>query len=132
VPCFGTPKFYPDTMPKHTWFFTKALTQTIAAIELMASPEGTTIMGLTKLLSITRRSVFRLLRTIEHDLNIPITVSREVFGGIATYRIPSSFVETLSHISILPSISSLQNNILLYLVFNDDVFKDKQGSTTKT
>jgi len=40
-------------MPKHTGFFTKSLAQIITAIELMASPEGTTIVELAKSLSIT-------------------------------------------------------------------------------
>jgi hypothetical protein len=110
-------------MAEHTGFFTKALTQTITAIELMSSPEGTTITELIKNLSLTRRSVFRLIKTIEQDLNIPVTVSRDTFGGFATYRIPSSFVETLSHITIPPSITSFRQNILFYLVLTE--MKDK-------
>jgi hypothetical protein len=109
-------------MPKHTGFFTKTFTQTIAAVELMASHEGTTIAELTKKLSLTRRSVFRLLSTIEHDLNIPVIINRKVFGGVSTYRLQPELVEKFSH-TTTPSLAlSFRQAILFYLIFKDEVF----------
>jgi hypothetical protein len=113
-------------MAPYTIFFTKNLTQIITIIECMASPEGTTIVELTKLLSLTRRSVFRLIRTIEHDLNIPVTVSKKAFGGHVTYRLPSSFVEKLSHITIPLSCLSFRQAILFHLILKDEIFQNKQ------
>jgi hypothetical protein len=71
--------FYHFPHAKNSGFFTKALTQTITAIELMASPNGTTIADVTKSLSLTHRSVFRLIKAIEQDLNFPVIVNRLAF-----------------------------------------------------
>jgi len=110
-------------MPIRTEFFTKTLTQIIAAIELMASPKGTTIIELVKSLSITRRSVFRLTRTIEHDLNIPIIVDRKVFGGVATYRLPPEIVKRFSQKTTPSLILSFRKSVLFHLIFEDEVSK---------
>ena len=117
---------YSSTMPKHTGFFTKALTNIITAIELMASPEGTTIEELSKSLSLTRRSVFRLLKTIEHDLNIPIITDRKAFGGVAKYSLVPGLVERLSHIATPSVILSFRQTILFYLILKDEIFLNKQ------
>jgi hypothetical protein len=103
-------------MSAHAGFFTKTLTQSLNAIKLMASPEGTTIEELIRGLSLTRRSVFRLLRTIEHDLHIPFIVKREVFGGHASYHLPSSFINRFSNI-ILPELAlTFDQALLVYLL----------------
>ena len=112
-------------MATRTGFFTKALTQIITIIECMASKEGTTIKELTGRLSINRRSVFRLIRVIEHDLNIVVIVNRKGFGGQVTYHIPSSFVERLSQVTTPPIILSFRQAILFYLIFKDEIFHDK-------
>jgi hypothetical protein len=113
-------------MPTYTGFFTKALAHIIAAIEQMASPEGATIAGLSKSLSLTRRSVFRLIRAIEHDLNIPVIVDRKLFGGVAAYRLPPELVERLSH-TVTPSlILSFRQAVLFHLILKDEVFQNKQ------
>jgi hypothetical protein len=109
-------------MPKHTGFFTKGLLHTITVIECMASPEGATIEQLTKRLSITRRSVFRLIRTIERDFNIPVIMNRKVFGGPAAYRLPSSFVERFSHMTAPPIALSFNQAVLFYVILKDTVF----------
>jgi len=126
VPCFDTSGLYHNTMPKHTGFFTKALTNIITAIELLASPEGTTIAELTKSLSLTRRSVFRLLRVIEGDLNIPIIADRKTFGGVATYRLVPGLVERLSHIATPSIVLSFRQTILFYLILKDEIFQSKR------
>jgi uncharacterized membrane protein YqgA involved in biofilm formation len=116
---------YSGTMPRHTGFVTKSLTNIITAIELMASPDGTTVAELAKSLFLTRRSVFRLLRTIEYDLNIPIITDRKAFGGVATYRLVPGLVERLSHINI-PSVTlSFRQTLLLYLIQKDEIFQSK-------
>jgi hypothetical protein len=123
--------FYHYSMPRHSGFFTKALTQTITAIELMASPNGTTIAELTKRLSLTRRSVFRLIKTIEQDINIPIIINRNVFGGVSTYRLPSGFVERFSH-AVTPSLRlSFHKAIMFYMIFEDDIIIDTNETQNK-
>jgi hypothetical protein len=123
--CFDTFMLYSGTMAKHTGFFTKVLNNIITAFELMASPEGTTIVELAKSLSMTRRSVFRLLRTIERDLNIPIISDRKAFGGVASYRLVPGLVERLSHAAI-PSVTlSFRQTILFYLILKDEISQNK-------
>ena len=125
MPCFDTSVLYYGAMPKHTGFFTKALTHVITAIELLASPEGTTIEELAKSLSLTSRSVFRLLRTIEHDHSIPIIADRKAFGGVATYRLVPGLAERLSHIATPSVILSFRQTILFYLILKDEIFQSK-------
>jgi len=125
VPSFVFIWLYPNAMPTNSGFFTKGLIQTLTAIECMASPKGTTIKELSEHLSLTRRSVFRLIRTIEHDLNIPVIADRKTFGGHATYRIPPDLVEKLSKITTPPLILSFRQAILLYLLQKDEIFQNK-------
>ena len=131
MPSFVIIGLYPIAMPTNSGFFTKGLIQTLTAIEHMASPEGTTINDLSKRLSITRRPVFRLIRTVEHDLNIPVIVDRKTFGGHATYRIPQELVEKFSQITTPPLILSFRQAILFYLLCNDEIFKNKHEATDK-
>jgi hypothetical protein len=118
-------------MPAHTSFFTKGFIKILTAIEHMASPEGTTILELTKRLSLTRRSVFRLIRTIEHELNIPVIIDRKVFGGTATYRLPQEIVKKFSSITTPPLILSFRQAILFYLL-NNEIFQDKHEMQEKS
>jgi hypothetical protein len=113
-------------MPTRTGLFTKSLVQIITVIELMASPEGTTIKELAKFLSLTHRSVFRLIRAIEHDLNIPVIVDRKLYGGVATYHLPPEFVEKFSSKTAPSLILSFRQAVLLYLLLEDAVFQNKQ------
>jgi hypothetical protein len=131
VPSFVIIRLYPNAMPTNSGFFTKSLVQTLTAIECMASPEGTTINELSKRLSINRRSIFRLIRTIGHDLNIPIIADRKAFGGHATYRIPSELVEQFSKIATPPLILSFRQAILLYLLQKDEIFQNKHEAQDK-
>ena len=57
-------------------FFTKTFTQPLAVIRRMASPEGTTVNELAECLSLTRRSVFRLIRAIEREFRIPVETKK--------------------------------------------------------
>jgi hypothetical protein len=111
-------------MPTRTGFFTRGLDQTITAIRLMASPEGTTIEQLTRQLSLTRRSVFRVIRNIEHGLHIPVVVKRDVFGGHATYSLPASFIEKLSNITITNMPLSFEQALLFLVIMRDESLYD--------
>jgi len=105
-----------SAMPVSKSFFTKSLSQILTVIRLMASPEGTTLSELTKRLSLTRRSVFHLLRRIETDLHIPVIVTRKGFGGHAKYVLPKSFIERLSQ-SSLPRIKlTFDEALTIYLL----------------
>ena len=118
-------------MPTNSGFFTKGLVQTLTAIECMASPEGTTINDLSKRLSLTRRSVFRLIRSVEHDLNIPVVADRKAFRGHATYRIPPELIEKFSKVTTPPLILSFRQAILLYLLQKDEIFQNKHEAQDK-
>lgn len=111
-------------MPTHTGFFTRGLGQAIDAIRLMASPEGTTIEQLTRRLSLTRRSVFRLIRNIERGLHIPIVVKRDAFGGYATYSLPASFIEKLSNITITNMPLNFDQALLFLAIMRDESLYD--------
>jgi hypothetical protein len=108
-------------MATRTTFFTKTLIQSLTAIKLMASPEGTTIEELVRRLLLTRRSVFRLLRTIEHDLHIPFIVKREVFGGHASYHVSSSCINRFSNIIIPKLALTFDQALLVYLLACPDI-----------
>jgi hypothetical protein len=109
-------------MAKRTGFFTRALGQTLTVIERMASPEGTAIGELTCRLQLNRRSVFRILETIEHRLLIPLTVRRETFGGAASYHLPASFIQNLSDITLPPMSLTFRQALLIYLLIQDNAF----------
>jgi hypothetical protein len=85
----------------------------------MASPDGTTINELKKSLSLTRRSVFRMIRTIENEFNIPVTMKREKFGGCAIYCLPKSFVDGLSNIKAFPKALTFEEALVMFLLKNN-------------
>jgi predicted DNA-binding transcriptional regulator YafY len=103
-------------MPEGSRFFTNSLIHAVEAVSLMASPQGTTVEELSRRLQINRRSVFRLIKTMEHDLSIPVVISRNVFGGHATYRLTPSFIDRISNIR-LPPLTSNQA-ALVYMVLS--------------
>ena len=93
----------------------------LTVIECMASPNGTTIDELVKSLSIKRRSVFRLIRILERELHIQFDVSKKSFGGTVAYRLPPSFLETLSDINTRPQALSFRQSVLFYLLFDESL-----------
>jgi hypothetical protein len=85
----------------------------------MRQPNGTSIEELCKELHINRRSVFRLLKTIEQKFHEPFSIQRTTFGGAASYRLLPAFIEKLSGIS-LPELSlTFTQAAFIYLVLND-------------
>jgi hypothetical protein len=118
-------------MPQHTGVFTRTFLNSITILERMAAPGGTTIEELTTRISLTRRSVFRLIRNIERTFNIPVIVSREAFGGPATYRLPLSFVETLPPIMTRHQTLSIRQALACYMVLNSG-FDNETASGEKS
>jgi hypothetical protein len=108
------------TMPANKPFFTKSLFQTLTVIQRMASPEGAAVSDLARSLSLTRRSVFRLIRNIEHKFHIPVIMKRETFGGPATYRLPQHFIDGLSNIKTPPMSLAFDEAALAYLLAASD------------
>jgi predicted DNA-binding transcriptional regulator YafY len=106
-------------MPANKPFLTKTLTQPLAVIRRMASPEGTTVNELAECLSLTRRSVFRLIRAIEREFRIPVE-TKKTFGGSATYHLPQSFVDNLSSIKTPPMELTFGEAVLMYLLTTPD------------
>ena len=102
-------------------FFTKRLKQIILTIDCLSSPVGTSIEELCTLHQITRRSVFRILNEIEHDLHFPVVVSREEFGGTAVYRLPEEFVSRLECKQNLQISLCFNEVLMLYLLLGKDM-----------
>ena len=107
-------------MSEYAGFFPKNFSQTVSAVKRMASPEGTTIKELIENLSLNRRSVFRLLKSIEADLHIPIMVKRKDFGGTARYCLPESFIKGLSGISLPKMDLYFDEAVALYLLLESE------------
>ena len=71
----------------------------LKAVNLLASPNGATVVKLADSLDISRRSVFRLLRTLD-ELGFPLTDDKPQCKGEKTYRFASSYVIKLPNIAI--------------------------------
>jgi AcrR family transcriptional regulator len=107
-------------MPDFTTFFSRSFFQTARILYCMAQPEGTTIEALCRRLNLNRRSVFRLLKNIEHRLKIPVIASRKVFGGAASYRLSPDFMEKLHTITLPEFTMTFNQAIFVYLMLHDD------------
>lgn len=108
------------TVAYHLDMFNKNLIKIIKAIDLLAGSGGTTVEELERELDLGRRSVFRLLDTLENELGFPIIRSREEFGGVTTYKLMDRFVTRLSNVSLPRLDLSLQEATLLYFLLNRD------------
>jgi len=71
----------------------------LSAVRLLSSPQGATIKSLTESLSISRRSVFRLLHAFE-ELGFPLVDDKPQQKEEKTYRLLDSYVLKLPNISI--------------------------------
>ena len=89
----------------------------LKAINLLASPQGTTIKGLMKGLGISRRSVFRLLTALE-ELGLPLIDDQPVPKGEKIYSIMESYVVQFPNIAI-PSINFSEQELELLLSMLD-------------
>ena len=71
----------------------------LTAINLLASPSGTTLQGLMKHLNISRRTAFRLLNAL-YDLGFPLIDEQSRVRNEKTYRLMDSYVLKLPNVSI--------------------------------
>jgi predicted DNA-binding transcriptional regulator YafY len=71
----------------------------LKALNLLASPKGATLTGIGNGLGISRRSVFRLLRTLE-ELGFPLAEDKPQRGSEKTYRLAESYVLKLPNIAL--------------------------------
>jgi len=85
----------------------------LKAVNLLASPRGTTIKGLMGALYISRRSVFRLLEALE-ELGFPLIDDQPVPRGEKTYRLMESYVLKFPNVAIpIPGFSEQELTLLL-------------------
>jgi len=105
--------------------FNKNLPKLIKIVELMTQEQGTSIDELEHNLNVKRRSIFRLLKTLEDDYNFPINVKRKDFGGVVKYSLPSKYLSKLTKMAV-PRLSLNFNEVILlqFLLTHDTVFKD--------
>ena len=106
-------------MCKTTAFISNNLFHIIRILELMKQPKGTNIKDICKVLHINKRSVFRLLKTIEAKFNKPFIMARASFGGAASYHLSPSFIEKFSAITFQEFSLSFTQAIFIYLVLED-------------
>ena len=114
-------------MPYSLAMFSRNLIKLIKAIDLLAGSGGTTVEALCSELELSRRSVFRMIKTMREELNFPIEDDRSEFGGKTRYWLIDHYVTRLPNVT-LPRLSlSLQEATLLYfLLGRDGVFKDSE------
>ena len=117
-------------MSKDTRFITKTLFHVLRILDLMKQPDGTTIEEICKELQVTRRSAFRLLKTIETKLNKPFIIRRTTFGGTASYHLSQDFIDRLSNITLPELRLSFTQAAFLHLVLEEDNFPNG-GSVSK-
>ena len=88
----------------------------LTAINLLASPSGTTIRGLMCHLGISRRTDFRLLDALE-ELGFPLIDEQPKSGNEKTYRLMDSYVLRLPNIAIPnPGFSDEEIELVLNLL----------------
>ena len=114
-------------MSKDTRFITKGLFHVLRILDLMKQPDGTTIEEICKELKVTRRSAFRLLKTIETKLNKPFITRRMTFGGTASYHLSQDFTEKMSNITLPELHLSFTQAILLHLILNENHFRSSEN-----
>ncbi len=108
-------------MPYTPSMYDRNLIQIIKSLTLISRPEGATVRQLVDALETSRRTVFRVLKTLSEELEFPLTTTREDFGGETTYFLEAGFAHKLSNVS-LPRLSlSLTEASLLYFLLGRDI-----------
>jgi len=88
----------------------------LKAVNLLASPQGTTIKGLMEGLDISRRSVFRLLEALD-ELGFPLIDDQPIPKVEKTYRLMESYVLRLPNVAIpTPGFSEPEQALLLSML----------------
>jgi len=99
----------------------------LKAVNLLASPQGTTIKGLMDGLNLSRRSVFRLLEALD-ELGFPLIDERPTPRVEKKYRLMESYVLHLPNVAIpTPGFSEPEQALLLSML---DFCIDIQKSDT--
>jgi len=111
-------------MSKDTRFITKTLFHVLRILDLMKQPDGTTIEEICKELQVTRRSAFRLLKTIEAKFDKPFIIRRTTFGGTASYHLSQGFIEKLSSVTLPKLRLSFTQAVFLHLVLTEGHFSN--------
>jgi predicted DNA-binding transcriptional regulator YafY len=100
------------------------------AIDLFSQPEGATIRELQDKLQVDRKSVYRLIRTME-DLGFPLLDEKPLFEKEKRWRMEERYLTKLPNIS-LPTISlDLKEIFALYLLKGEAaIYKGTEIETT--
>ena len=107
----------------------KNIPKIIKAVELMTGEQGASIEELEQSLGIKRRSVFRLINTIEKDLAFPVTSKRDGFGGQAKYRLPGKYLSRITKMAVPRlSLNFKEVTLLQFLLTHDTIFRDSKIS----
>jgi predicted DNA-binding transcriptional regulator YafY len=106
-------------MTNNNEIFSNNFLHIIQILHCMTQPNGTSINELCQKLKITRRSIFRMINMIENKFHIPIEVKRETFGGTATYKVDSSFIEKLSSLTIPKTSLTFEQSLIIYLLLDN-------------
>jgi predicted DNA-binding transcriptional regulator YafY len=91
------------------------ITQILKAVDLLSQPEGTSINHLSRVLEIDRRSVYRLLDTIQ-DLGFPVYDDAGEHGREKTWKLDSDYILKLPNITLPDIRLNLSEIIALYLL----------------
>ena len=104
--------------------FERSLVKLLKAVDLIASPRGSSIAELESGLGISRRSVYRLLDTLQ-ELGFPVYDERAPESQEKRWKLVSSYVEKLPNIDI-PKIRFTADEIILlhYLMSRAGALKD--------
>jgi predicted DNA-binding transcriptional regulator YafY len=86
------------------------------SIDLLAAPEGCTISKIQEQLSISRRSVYRLLDTLK-DLNFPLKDERAAPGEGDVWKLAPDYLLSLPNINLKDLKLTKEEIILLFFLF---------------
>lgn len=105
--------------------YNKNLPKLIKIAELMSGEQGVSIEELEHSLNVKRRSIFRLIKTLEEDYDFPVNSKRKGFGGVVKYYLPGKYLSRLTKTAV-PRLSLNFNEVILlqFLLSHDSIFKD--------
>jgi len=95
----------------------------LTAINLLASPSGTTVKGLMERLHISRRTTFRLLDALS-ELGFPLIDEQQKPKKEKTYRLIDSYILKLPNLSIPnPGFTSQELKFLISILDHFDTIQ---------
>jgi len=93
----------------------KQIARLLKAVDLLARPDGATITELGEFLGMNRRSIYRLLDTLE-SLNFPVYDDRAPAGKIKRWRLQPDYVKRLPNLAMPELKLSFAEMLALYLL----------------